>query len=120
MLRSRSATPSPTPADLAVYGVHVSRTVLDKAHERYGEERSARGEPSEYEFVSGPLAAAAIEFAHFDELPPVAGPAVRTLIIADPFFGALVFFGVLVGPGQVEIADFEDDPDYWSMVDSLE
>lgn len=40
--------------------------------------------------------------------------------MTDSFFGALVFFGVLVAPDVVEIADFEDDPDYWSMVDALE
>jgi hypothetical protein len=42
---------------------------------------------------------------------------VRSLVITDAFFGALVFFGVLVDRTTVEIADFEDDPDYWSMVD---
>ena len=98
----------------------MSDTVLAKAHDRYGEERSATGKPSEYDFVGGPLAAAILEFSHFDEMPTVAGPAVRSLIITDPFFGVLIFFGVLVGPHSVEIADFEDDPDYWSMIDALE
>lgn len=102
-----------------MFEVRVSDTVLAKAHDRYSEERSAAGAPSEYDFVGGPLAAAIVEFTHFDELPPVAGPAVRSLIITDPLFGTLVFFGVLVGPHAVEIADFEDDPDYWSMIDAL-
>ena len=44
----------------------------------------------------------------------------RSLHITDPFFGALVFFGVLIGTDVVEIADFEDDPDCWSMLDALE
>ena len=52
--------------------------------------------------------------------PRVAGPSVRSLIIADPYFGTLVFFGVLVESRTVEIADLEDDPDYWSMIDPLE
>lgn len=43
----------------------------------------------------------------------------RSLIITDPFFGALVFLGVLVEAATVEIADFEDEPDYSSMVDPL-
>lgn len=103
-----------------MYEVRVGRAVHEKAHDRYGDERSATGQPSEFEFVSGPLAAALIEFGHFDELPKVAGPSVRSLIITDPFFGALVFFGVLVEPHTVEVADFEDDPDYWSMLDALD
>jgi hypothetical protein len=40
--------------------------------------------------------------------------------IVDPFFGALLFFGVLIDTDTVEIADFEDDPDYWSMLDALD
>ncbi len=102
-----------------MYEVRVAGLVLDKAHERYGEDRSPTGSPSEYDFVGGPLAAAILEFRHFAELPEVAGPSVRSLIIADPLFGALVFFGVLLEAAIVEIADFEDDPDYWSMVDVL-
>jgi hypothetical protein len=42
---------------------------------------------------------------------------VRSLIIVDPFFGALVFVGMPIGERLVEIAEFDDDPDYWSMVD---
>ncbi len=102
-----------------MHQVRVAAFVLEKAHERYGEERAASVAPSEYDFVGGPLAAALLEFRHFDELPEVAGPSVRSLIITDPFFGALVFFAVLVESAMVEIADFEDDPDYWSIVDPL-
>jgi hypothetical protein len=102
-----------------VYEVRVAPFVLHKAHERYGDERSPSGVPSEYDFVGGPLGAALLEFRYFDELPEAAGPSVRSLIITDPFFGALVFFGVLVERTTVEIADFEDDPDYWSMVDPI-
>jgi hypothetical protein len=118
VLKSPAAIGSPTPAEL-VYDVRVAGLVLNKAHERYGEERSPAGSPSECDFVGGPLAAALLEFRHFDELPEVAGPSVRSLIITDPLFGALVFFGVLFEAATVEIADFEDDPDYWSMIDPL-
>jgi hypothetical protein len=31
-------------------------------------------------------------------------------------FGVVVFIGVRVGPDEVEIADFSDDPDYWTMI----
>lgn len=50
----------------------------------------------------------------------MAGPAVRSLIVTDSMFGALAFFGVLADSQQVEIADFEDDPDFWAMRDQLE
>ena len=103
-----------------MYEVRVGSTVTRKAHERYGDRRTGTGRPSEYDFVAGPLAAAVLEFRYFDELPEAAGPAVRSLIITDPLFGALVFFGVLTGSRRVEIADFEDDPDYWPLRDQLE
>ena len=100
-----------------MYDVRVGRAVTERAHERYGEERGGSGRPSEYDFVGGPLNAAVREFAFFDELPELAGPAVRSLIIVDPFFGALVFVGVLIGTRLVEIAEVDDDADYWSLVD---
>lgn len=102
-----------------MHEVSVSSNVFEKAHLRYGEERSASGAPSEYDFVGGPLAAAIADFRSFDDLQEVAGPAVRSLIITDPFFGTIVFIGALVGPATVEIADFEDDPDFWSMVNDV-
>jgi hypothetical protein len=45
------------------------------------------------------------------------GRSIRSLIVVDPFFGAIAFVGVLIGDLTVEMADFEDDPDYWSVVD---
>lgn len=102
-----------------MFTVRVADLVMQKAHERYGEERSSTGRPSEYDFVSGPLAAAIEQFRYFDHVHETLGPAVRTLVSTDPFFGAVVFVGVLVDTDVVEIADFEDDPDYWSIVDPL-
>ena len=102
-----------------MFTVQVADLVMHKAHDRYGEERSATGRPSEYDFVAGPLAAAIEQFRYFDDLPEMVGPAVRTVITTDPFFGAIVFVGVLVDANEVEIADFDDDPDYWSMIDPL-
>ena len=93
---------------------------MQKAHERYGEDRSPSGQPSEYDFVAGPLAAAIQEFRHFGDQHETLGPAVRSLIATDPFFGAIVFIAVLIETDTVEIADFEDDPDYWPMLDALE
>lgn len=100
------------------YVVSVAQEVFVRAHERYGDERSPTGEPSEYDFVSGPLAAALAGFQHFDDLPVEVVPAVRSLIVVDPFFGTINFIAVLVGTDTVEIAAFDDDPDYWSMIDS--
>ena len=97
---------------MTVFRVEVSAFVAEKAAFRYGEERS-EGRPSEYDFVTGPLAAALRSFGGFDALPIAAGPAVRISIIVDPFFGAVVFTGVLLAGNVIEIADFDDDPDYW-------
>jgi hypothetical protein len=38
--------------------VVVGAAVLEKAHDEFGEDRTAGGSPSEHDFVSGPLAAA--------------------------------------------------------------
>ena len=89
---------------------------MSKVSERFEATRSVEGAPSGYDFIGGPLAAAVVEFAHFEELPEAVGPAVRTLNIVDPFFGVIVFTGVAVGEGVVEIADFADDPDYWDLI----
>lgn len=91
--------------------------VASTAAELYGPERTAAGRPSEYDFASGPLAAAATRFTDFDSLPEVAGAAVRSVHLLDPVFGPVVFVGVLVEPGVVEIAGFTVDPDYWRQID---
>jgi hypothetical protein len=91
--------------------------VYEQAHERFGEERSLAGAPSEYDFVGGPLAAAVFAFRDFERLVPDVVPAVRSYTIVDPFFGVVVFVGVLIAPDVVEIAAFDDDPDYWATVD---
>ena len=98
--------------------VDVSAFVMKKVSDRYGTDRSVDGAPNGYDFISGPLAAALIEFRHFAELPEGVGPSVRTLNILDPFFGPVVFAAVLVGEDRVEIADFADDPEYWDLVRS--
>jgi hypothetical protein len=100
-----------------VFAVAVADHVVAKAHDRFGAERTASGAPSAPDFVAGPLAAARIEFSRFDDLPEALGSSIRAVTIVDPFFGAVVFVGVLVAAAVVEIADFEDDPGYWSAVD---
>jgi hypothetical protein len=97
--------------------VRLGERVLQLAHERFGHERSAAGQPSEYDFVGGPLAAALLAFREFDRLSYGVVPAVRSYTVVDPFFGPVVFVGVLTSDGVVEITDFDDDPDYWAGID---
>lgn len=61
-----------------MYEVRVGQFVTDKAHERYGEQRSASGRPSEFDFVAGALAAAVLEFrSSMNYCPPPLGPTAR-------------------------------------------
>ena len=96
--------------------VRVARDVFSRAHDRFGEGRSVEGAPSEYDFVGGPLAAAILAFRDFENLAYDLVSTVRTYTIVDPFFGAVTFVAVLVEPGIVEIASFDDDRDYWSTI----
>lgn len=96
--------------------VRVGARASDKIASRHGPKRTAHGSASEWDFWSGPLAAALIGFRDFENLLFERRADVRALHIVDPVFGALVFVGVLVEPGVVEIADFEDDPDYWDLI----
>ena len=97
--------------------VRVAPHVCERAHGRFGESRTVEGAPSEYDFVAGPLAAAVFAFRDFENLRFDVVPDVRTYTIVDAFFGAVVFVGALVDAEVVEIADFDDDPDYWAAVD---
>lgn len=96
--------------------VEVSAYVFDRVAELFGEERGPDGQPSEYDFVSGPLAAAIRAFAAFDELAIALGPSIRALDVVDPVFGAVVFTAVAVGDGVVEIAGVAVDDDYWEVI----
>ncbi|TFH19800.1 MAG: hypothetical protein E4H05_03770 [Acidimicrobiales bacterium] len=96
--------------------VLVGAAVLRKAHDEFGEARTTGGSPSEYDFVSGPLAAAVLVFRDFENLSFDLVPAVRTYTVVDPFFGPVVFVGVLTDENVVEIVDFAHDPDYWQLL----
>ena len=93
--------------------VRVAAAVYEQAHEQFGESRSVDGAPSQYDFGAGPLAAATFAFRDFDKLAYSFVPAVRTYTIVDPFFGPVVFVGVLLTDGAVR-SSFSDDPDYWT------
>ena len=88
-----------------MFEVRVGEAAAEKITRTYGPERSGAGRPSEWDFWSGPLAAALIGFRDFESLLFGLHPEIRTLHIVDPVFGALVFAGVLVEPGVVEIAE---------------
>lgn len=97
--------------------VRIGTAVVELAAQRFADHRSAPGRPSTYDFVAGPLAAAIFAFRDFDALSCDLVPAVRHWTVVDPYFGAVVFIGVLVGGGVVEVVDFADDPDYWSALE---
>lgn len=98
--------------------VEVSEHAAKKIAAACGPERSPTGHPSEWDFWSGPLAAALIAFTDFDNLQFDAHPDIRTLHLVDPVFGAVVFIGIKASDDQgvIEIADFEVDPDYRNTI----
>jgi hypothetical protein len=98
------------------YSVEVGSVLAERIAAEYEPERLAAGAPSEWDFWSGPLAAALLRFRDFESLHFEHTPDVRYAHIVDPVFGVLVFVGVLVGPNGVELAAFDVDPDYWQRV----
>jgi len=100
-----------------IFDVRVGDFAAEKIAAEYGPERTAAGRPSEWDFWSGPLAAALIGFRDFESLRFDLHPELRTLHVFDPMLGPVLFAGVLIEPGIVEIADFEIDPDYWQLIE---
>lgn len=100
------------------YRVQVGPVAREAIDHRYGPERTAGGSPSRADFEHGPLAAAILQFERFDLLPEAVGGSVRQCHVLIPAFTPIVFIGVLVGPDLVEIAGFDDDPDYWDLVEN--
>ena len=97
--------------------VFVASAVTERAHREFSETRSEAGGGSEYDFVGGPLAAAVFAFRDFDALRTGIISSVRSYTIVDPAFGPVVFVGVLLTDGSVEIVEFESDPDYWAGIE---
>lgn len=73
-----------------------------------------RGQPSLEVFKTEALPVAVRAFADsWEQLSYHDISSIRFLVTAiPPFFGAIAFFGVLVGD-HVELVDLEEDPDYW-------
>ena len=97
--------------------VGVSAALARQIAGAFGPEPDAAGSPSEWDFWGGPLAAALVGFRDFEELGFTYAPEVRSLHVVDPVFGPVVFVGVLVKPGVVELDAFRRDPDYWTVID---
>lgn len=69
------------------------------------------------DFWTGPLAAALVALRDFDALRyEPRRPEVRSVHVADPVFGPVVFVSVRVEPGVVELAAYERDPGYWDLI----
>lgn len=100
-----------------MYEVRIGQVMVAEIAERWGPERSGSGRPSELDFWSGPLAAARLAFTDFDSLSYDLIPEVRSLQVIDVVFGPLLFTGVLVDRGLVELAGVTDDPDYWDLIE---
>lgn len=98
------------------YVVQWSEALTAAIAARYEWERTPEGAPAGDDFVNGPLAVATVAFRQFDALPPETGPSVRSYHTFHPFFGPVVFFGVLVDERTVEVAAFDVDDDYWHTI----
>ena len=98
--------------------VRVGQDLAAQIAAEFGPERSPTGTPSEYDFWAGPLAAALLGFRDFVSLPYDEVPEVRRLTLTDPVFGPVVFVGVQLTAGLVEIAGYAPDPDYWDVIAS--
>ncbi len=96
------------------FRVDVGEHVMQQLVVEYPPERTAQGDPNQFDFLGGPLAAAIDRFTAFDLLPEAAGPSVRIATIVDPMFGPVTFTGVLVGDDRVEIAEYMADPEFWT------
>lgn len=99
------------------YQTRVGQTLAASIAAEFGPERTTSGQPSEWDFWSGPLAAALIGFRDFDNLLFDDHPEIRQLHIVDPVLGAIVFVGVRTDPETVELAAYAIDRDYWDLID---
>ena len=99
-----------------MFEVHVGEALAAAIASRFGSQQVGDGSPSEWDFWGGPMAAAIIAFRDFDSLRSTEHPRVRTLHLVDPVFGPVVFVGVLLDANVVELAEFDDDPDYWDLI----
>ena len=55
-------------------------------------------------------------FRDFESLSFGVVADVRSYTVVDAIFGPVLFVGVLLSNGTVEIASFITDPDYWTLL----
>ncbi len=93
--------------------VRLSDSFLARASDLYPSGGSVKGQPSLEVFKTEALPVAVRAFADSWGQLSYHDISIRVLVTAiPPFFGAIAFFGVLVGD-HVELVDLEEDPDYW-------
>jgi hypothetical protein len=98
--------------------VTYGRNFLEAAAARFPVDDRGQHGATFGEFMTGPVRAARLLFStRWDQQLAEAGESVRTVHIFSPTLGPVVFFGVLVAPQNVEIAGFDFDPDYWTMIE---
>jgi hypothetical protein len=97
--------------------VFATEQLHEKAKALYPSGGSVEGIPTYELFVKGPLAAAALAFEVQLRRAPGARPRIHEEVTPSPFFGPLVFFGI-VGSDYAEIRDFENDPGYFELVEA--
>jgi hypothetical protein len=97
--------------------VRVSAALAHEIVETFGPEDPGADQPSEWNFWSGPLAAALFAFRQFEGLRFSHRPEIRSLHLVDPLFGPIVFVGVLIEPDVVVLDTFAYDPDYWAGIE---
>ncbi len=99
--------------------VTYGRSFLAAARAAYPLARSLTySGPNYEEFMTGPILAARIQFERdWDTLLPEAGDAVRKVFLAPSReFGPIIVYGYLTAPDQVEIVSFEEDTEFWAMI----
>ena len=82
---------------------------------------SAEGRPSFAQFEDGPYKAAFTAFSinYEAQREAIEGVGALRLVLTPPtpIFGPLIFYGVLLDDGTVELASVTGDPDYWHRID---
>ncbi len=97
------------------FEVVISAELASQISSSFPEERGPDGSPSEYDFWSGPLAAAQVAFKDFYGLPE--HNLVRFAVTFDAIFGPVAFYGYQTGARIATLVEFGFQPDYFDSLD---
>lgn len=101
--------------------VRRSGRFVDEARAMFPVGGSADGRPSFALFTDGPCKAASTAFSlNFEgQREAIEGVGAVRLVLTPPtpFFGPLIFYGVLLDDDTIELASITGDPDYWQRID---